>query len=638
MAISSNYFPNGFDVLSAITFANTLDHAITRLNDGRVVWVSNPNNPSLTKDILVWDPATAKLTVQGTDNETVTFVIPRFTVAQLPPAGTKGRICFTTDDSTFRIDNGTSWAAFFPNPMTTLGDLIYGGANGTPTRLPGNTSTTKAFLQQTGNGVNSAAPVWAPVPIAIADGGTGATTVSGIRSAIGIDPTAKGDLFPGGGASSVVRLPAGADGQALVARSTATPGLAYVQVGAPQTFQGLQLRTHPDETGNGAGTTTKIMLVHADQIVMNDGEVTTGWDQLVADSSVTGAGGLDTGSVVGNTWYETYAIRKKSDGTKALLLHRRKNYVLDQAQMSGTATTALRDATARTKLAQSFKVVTTGKVEVVDVPLQRIGTPSGRIWFTIEADNSGAPSGIPLATSDKATIDALQTAAPPDFNFRAVFRTPTTVTAGVTYWLVLQGDYAIGANNILWYRDTANSYPNGSPASFDGTTWTNTTNDMAFKIYTTQNDTAVTMPSGYDQFCLLGFFYTNPSSPFRFDGMAYTDRTASWLVRSTGGGGTGFEGFTVTTPVIRDSTILFPHGLRVLIDVAGFCSVAASVTVAGVPEGYMKSASNFDGGTTAFVAAANTSAYAGRIVSEYGGLYVFTSTGTATVFTPTWTW
>ncbi len=46
------------------------------------------------------------------------------------------------------------------NPMTTLGDSIYGAASGTPTRLAGNTSTAKEFMSQTGTGSASAAPVW----------------------------------------------------------------------------------------------------------------------------------------------------------------------------------------------------------------------------------------------------------------------------------------------------------------------------------------------------------------------------------------------------------------------------------------------------------------------------------------------
>jgi hypothetical protein len=46
------------------------------------------------------------------------------------------------------------------NPMTTLGDIIYGAASGAPTRLAGSTSASKRFLSQTGDGTASAAPSW----------------------------------------------------------------------------------------------------------------------------------------------------------------------------------------------------------------------------------------------------------------------------------------------------------------------------------------------------------------------------------------------------------------------------------------------------------------------------------------------
>lgn len=44
--------------------------------------------------------------------------------------------------------------------LTALGDLIYGGAAGTRSRLAGNITTTLQVLTQTGNGSVSAAPVW----------------------------------------------------------------------------------------------------------------------------------------------------------------------------------------------------------------------------------------------------------------------------------------------------------------------------------------------------------------------------------------------------------------------------------------------------------------------------------------------
>lgn len=46
------------------------------------------------------------------------------------------------------------------NPMTTLGDLIYGGASGATTRLAGDTSNTRKFLRELSSGGVAAAPAW----------------------------------------------------------------------------------------------------------------------------------------------------------------------------------------------------------------------------------------------------------------------------------------------------------------------------------------------------------------------------------------------------------------------------------------------------------------------------------------------
>ena len=46
------------------------------------------------------------------------------------------------------------------NVFTSLGDIVYSNAAGAPLRRAGNTTTTKMFLSQTGDGTSSAAPVW----------------------------------------------------------------------------------------------------------------------------------------------------------------------------------------------------------------------------------------------------------------------------------------------------------------------------------------------------------------------------------------------------------------------------------------------------------------------------------------------
>jgi len=58
------------------------------------------------------------------------------------------------------IASAATWNAKLTSPMTTLGDIIYGSTAGAAARLAGNTTTTKKFLRQTGDGVDSAAPAW----------------------------------------------------------------------------------------------------------------------------------------------------------------------------------------------------------------------------------------------------------------------------------------------------------------------------------------------------------------------------------------------------------------------------------------------------------------------------------------------
>ena len=70
-------------------------------------------------------------------------------------------------NSTCLVSNGTTatWASCtsgggMTNPMTTLGDIIYGGSGGAGTRLGGNTTTNTYVLTSIGDGANAAAPAW----------------------------------------------------------------------------------------------------------------------------------------------------------------------------------------------------------------------------------------------------------------------------------------------------------------------------------------------------------------------------------------------------------------------------------------------------------------------------------------------
>lgn len=53
-----------------------------------------------------------------------------------------------------------AFVSFYESVATTLGDLVYGGASGAPTRLAGDTSNTRKFLRSVSSGGVAAAPAW----------------------------------------------------------------------------------------------------------------------------------------------------------------------------------------------------------------------------------------------------------------------------------------------------------------------------------------------------------------------------------------------------------------------------------------------------------------------------------------------
>jgi hypothetical protein len=70
-------------------------------------------------------------------------------------------IAFGCFGGTFNINSANPGGSGLTNPMTTLGDMIYGGASGVPTRLPGNaTSSTRNILFSIASSGSATAPQW----------------------------------------------------------------------------------------------------------------------------------------------------------------------------------------------------------------------------------------------------------------------------------------------------------------------------------------------------------------------------------------------------------------------------------------------------------------------------------------------
>lgn len=125
----------------------------------------------------------------------------------------------------------------------TLGDFIYSSATNTLTKLPGNTTTTKKFLSQTGTGSASAAPVWDTVDAANISGGSanqilyqsGAST-----TAFATAPSATGQLLNWNGSSFVWTL---------------TPSVTSITTSDDSTISGLTVGH-----GGGGGSSTNTAL------------------------------------------------------------------------------------------------------------------------------------------------------------------------------------------------------------------------------------------------------------------------------------------------------------------------------------------------------------------------------------------
>ena len=100
------------------------------------------------------------VTAEGSQATTLAqfgFKPQSFTDAGKPTFGQVGRIIWISDLTKLQYDNGSTWVdvGSLANPMTTGGDLIYGGASGTATRLAN--GTAGQFLQSQGT---TLAPVW----------------------------------------------------------------------------------------------------------------------------------------------------------------------------------------------------------------------------------------------------------------------------------------------------------------------------------------------------------------------------------------------------------------------------------------------------------------------------------------------
>lgn len=314
------------------------------------------------------------------------------------------------------------------------------------------------------------------------------------------------------------------------------------------------------------GSADKSVRFTADSIVMEDGEDVKDWGPITVNGAVTGFNGLDAGSLVGATWYSVWAIYNGS--TKAGLLHREADWFLFEDATAGEdATQGIRSAVdnSNVKVGQGFKVNTAGPLPFVDVKLIKVGAPGGQIWFTIETDSGGVPSGTAVATSEPFNIAKIPTAA---VLMRIPFRTPPTISAFTQYHIVAQGNWAVSATDYVGWRmdGSAATYINGSKALWDSdtSTWTaDTDDDLIFRVYIERNKTSVTVPAGYRK-AFLGYAYYLSGLFFSASLQINTqyqliDPVAHGLIVNETSGARAFEDLRAWLPALPSCRVAIMH-------------------------------------------------------------------------------
>lgn len=121
--------------------------------------------------------------------------------------------------------------------------------------------------------------------------------------------------------------------------------------------------------------------------------------------------------------------------------------------------------------AQTFKPSVTHDINQVRIKAFREGAP-GQITVSIRATTAGKPSGADIVSGTR-DADDFTTVSPGEWY--EINIVPTTLTAGVTYAIVIRTAGADTNNDVLWRTDvTSPAYADGSAyvSSDTGATWT----------------------------------------------------------------------------------------------------------------------------------------------------------------------
>jgi hypothetical protein len=278
----------------------------------------------------------------------------------------------------------------------TTGDTLYSSATNTLAKLPGNTTTTKKFLGQTGNGSGSAAPVWEQ---------PAASDITGLAPSATTDTSNASNITSG--TLPVAQLSGqytGITGVGVLANGTWTANTIAVAHGGTGATNALDARTN---LGLVIGANVQAYSVQLDSLaaVSSNGMLSRSASNTVTPRTITSGTNIDVsngdGSAGNPTISLTGIVAVSNGGTGA-------NTISANAVVIGNGTSAVQSVAP----GADGNILASNGTNWTSIPIPPASASGGAIWVndttvssnvTIDTGQNGFTVG-PMATANGVSV------------------------------------------------------------------------------------------------------------------------------------------------------------------------------------------------------------------------------------------